>query len=105
MTYIIAEPCLNTTDTACVDVCPVDCIYLNNDANPKLDTKNLKMVSNPVMKDGAALDILFIHPTECIDCGACEPECPPEAIFAESDVPANMSAYIPLNYEAFGLSK
>ncbi len=105
MTYIIAEPCLNTTDTACVDVCPVDCIYLNNDANPKLDTKNLKMVSNPVMKDGVAMDILFIHPTECIDCGACEPECPPAAIFAESDVPANQSAYIPLNYEAFGLSK
>lgn len=105
MTYIIAEPCLNTTDTACVDVCPVDCIYLNNEANPKLETKPLKMVSNPILKDGVALDILFIHPTECIDCGACEPECPPKAIFAESEVPSDQSAYIDMNYEAFGVSR
>ena len=48
MPYIIAEPCINVKDKACVEVCPVDCIY-----------------------EGA--DMLFIHPDECIDCGACEP--------------------------------
>jgi len=60
MTYIIAEPCIGTKDRACVDVCPVDCIY--EDAEQ-----------------------LWIHPDECIDCGACEPECPVTAIFPEED--------------------
>src|SRR2546428_968563 len=50
MPYIIAEPCINVKDRSCVDVCPVDCIY-----------------------EGP--DMLYIHPDECIDCGACEPEC------------------------------
>src|SRR5262245_844881 len=51
MPYIIAEPCINVKDRGCVDVCPVDCIYEGDDH-------------------------LYIHPDECIDCGACEPECP-----------------------------
>ena len=55
MAHIIAQPCIGTKDTACVDVCPVDCIY-----------------------EGA--DQLYIHPDECIDCGACEPACPVQAI-------------------------
>src|SRR5438477_118335 len=46
-------------------------------------------------------DQLYIHPDECIDCGACEPECPVTAIFPEEDVPANMKAYIQLNREVF----
>ena len=50
MPYVIAEPCINVKDKACVEVCPVDCIYEG-------DTQ------------------LFIHPDECIDCGACEPVC------------------------------
>ena len=72
MTYIIAEPCIDTKDRGCVDVCPVDCIY-----------------------EGP--DILYIHPDECIDCGACEPECPVTAIFAEEDLPEKWAAYTPLN--------
>jgi NAD-dependent dihydropyrimidine dehydrogenase PreA subunit len=48
MPYVIAEPCLTTKDASCVEVCPVDCIY-----------------------EGA--DQYYIHPDECIDCGACEP--------------------------------
>ena len=62
MTYIIAEPCIDIKDKSCVDVCPVDCIH-------------------------EAGRILVIDPEECIDCGACEPECPVEAIFPEDALP------------------
>ena len=77
MTYIIAEPCVSTCDTACVEVCPVDCIH------------------GPDDKTGAGAEVkepgfdpegkqLYINPEECIDCGACEPECPVEAILGKS---------------------
>ncbi len=82
MTYIIAEPCVGVKDTACVDVCPVDCIY-GKDEDP----------------------MLYIQPEECIDCAACEPACPVTAIFAESDVPEQWKNYIDINYEYFGLKK
>ena len=55
MPYVISDACATSKDRSCVDVCPVDCIY-------------------------EAGDQLYIHPTECIECGACEPECPVEAI-------------------------
>ncbi len=76
MTYIIAEPCIGVKDRACVDVCPVECIY-----------------------DGE--DLLYIHPEECIDCGACEPECPVTAIFEESGVPEQWTRYIEMNAQFF----
>ena len=76
MPYIIAEPCIGVKDKACVEVCPVDCIYEGE-------------------------EMLYIHPDECIDCGACEPECPVTAIFPEEEVPENMTAYIAKNYDAF----
>ncbi len=76
MTYIITEACIGVKDRACVDVCPVDCIYEGDDQ-------------------------LFIHPDECIDCGACEPECPVTAIFPEEEVPDNMAASIAKNKEVF----
>ena len=60
MPYIIAEPCINVKDKACVEVCPVDCIYEGK-------------------------DMLFIHPDECIDCGVCEPECPVDAIKPDTE--------------------
>jgi len=103
MTYIIAEPCVNTTDTACVDVCPVDCIYINDENNPKTEEKGLEVVSNIIMENSEPMDTLFIHPEECIDCGACEPECPVQAIFPEDEVPEEWSNFIKLNYEAFGM--
>mgnify|MGYP001315283295 CR=1 FL=1 len=80
MTYIIAEPCVDVKDTACVDVCPVDCIYGVDDEEDR---------------------ILYIAPEECIDCAACEPVCPVTAIFAEDDVPAQWQAWIPINYDYF----
>ncbi len=76
MTYIIAEPCIGVKDQACVDVCPVDCIY-----------------------DGE--DMLYIHPDECIDCGACMPVCPVEAIFPEAEVPDKWQSFIAKNADFF----
>ena len=70
MAYIICEPCIGTKDTACVDVCPVDCIH------PRKD--------EPAF---ATAEMLYIHPDECIDCGACVPACPVEAIFALDETP------------------
>jgi NAD-dependent dihydropyrimidine dehydrogenase PreA subunit len=69
MTYVIAEPCIDVMDRACVDECPVDCIY----------------------EGGRSL---YINPDECIDCGACEPVCPVQAIFYEDDVPEKWTPFI-----------
>lgn len=82
MTYIIAEPCINVKDTACVDVCPVDCIH------PRKDETGF---SEAVQ--------LYINPDECIDCGACEPVCPVTAIFPEEEVPEQWKQYIQINYD------
>ncbi len=92
MAYIIAEPCVGTCDTACVEVCPVDCIHPTKD---EWDEKGY---------DESNLDnkLLYIDPEECIDCGACEPECPVEAIFEESEVPEEWNKYIKINYDYFG---
>jgi ferredoxin len=76
MTYVIVETCIGVKDRACVDVCPVDCIYEGEDQ-------------------------LYIHPDECIDCGACEPECPVTAIFAEDAVPDDQQQYIQINADYF----
>jgi len=75
MTFVITSPCLDTTDKACVDVCPVDCIHY---------------------EDGVD-NMLFINPVECIDCGACEPVCPVNAIFEEDGVPDNENKFIEIN--------
>lgn len=85
MAYIICEPCIGTKDTACVDVCPVDCIH------PRKD--------EPAY---ATAEMLYIHPDECIDCGVCVPECPAEAIFSDSDIPAD-SHWFGLNRKYAGL--
>lgn len=62
MPYVVAQPCVDVKDKACVDECPVDCIYEGSRS-------------------------LYINPNECVDCGACEPVCPTEAIFYEDDLP------------------
>jgi len=80
MAYIITEPCIGTKDTACVDVCPVDCIH------PRL-----------VFQESATTEMLFIHPDECIDCGACVPACPVEAIYALDETPDKWKDYITKN--------
>ena len=80
MAYSICEPCVGTKDTACVDVCPVDCIH------PRKDEDEFE-----------AETMLYIHPEECIDCGACVPACPVEAIFANDEVPDQWESFIEVN--------
>jgi ferredoxin len=72
MAYVVADPCVKCKYTDCVAVCPVDCFY---------EGKNS----------------LAINPDECIDCGACEPECPTTAIFEESELPAKWDLYKAIN--------
>jgi NAD-dependent dihydropyrimidine dehydrogenase PreA subunit len=76
VTYVIAQPCVDLLDKACIEECPVDCIYEGN-------------------------RMLYIHPDECVDCGACEPVCPVEAIFYEDDVPEQWKDYYNANVEFF----
>ena len=89
MAYIIAEPCFGTCDTACVEVCPVDCIIPDDpDWESGMDPEG---------------HTLFIHPEDWIDCGACEPECPVEAIIEEDAVPEEWHHWIKKNYDHFGV--
>ena len=72
MTYIVNEKCIKCKYTDCVEVCPVDCFYEGE-------------------------NMLVIHPDECIDCGVCEPECPPEAILPDTEPAAEK--WLALNAE------
>jgi ferredoxin len=74
MAFVVTEPCVNCRYTDCVEVCPVDCFHEDK-------------------------TMLVIDPEECIDCGACVPECPVEAIYEEDDVPEQWQSYIQLNAE------
>ncbi|HEX7082888.1 MAG TPA: ferredoxin family protein [Gaiellaceae bacterium] len=74
MAYVITQPCIGTKDASCVEVCPVDCIHSDDNAEQ-----------------------YFINPDECIDCGACEPECPVEAIYPEDALPAKWEAFTAIN--------
>ena len=87
MAYVIAEPCIGTKDTACVDACPVDCIH------PKKD--------EPAF---ATSEMLYIDPVECIDCGACVPVCPVSAIFALDDLPEKWKQFTEKNAAYYGRS-
>lgn len=89
MTYIITDPCVGVCDTACVDVCPVDCIHPTKE---EWEAKKFEPDN----------DQLYIDPEECIDCGACEPVCPVQAIFVDDEVPEKYKNDIPKNYEYFG---
>jgi ferredoxin len=74
MTHVVCEPCHDCKYTDCVAVCPVDCFCQDD-------------------------KMLYIHPGECIDCEACVPECPVEAIFAGANVPGHWSHFTQLNAE------
>ncbi len=76
MAYVICEPCIGVKDAACVEVCPVDCIYEGPDQ-------------------------YYINPDECIDCGACVPECPVEAIYEDVEVPEQWKHFIQKNADFF----
>ena len=84
MSYYIAEPCIGTKDTACVEVCPVDCIHPTKDDDKFEEAKQL-----------------YIDPDVCIDCGACEPVCPVTAIFPEEELPDKWQEYVAINTDYF----
>ncbi len=84
MAYVIAEPCIGTKDAACVDACPVDCIH------PKKDEAGF-----------ADVEMIYIDPVECIDCGACVPVCPVSAIFAQDDLPEKWAKFTQINADYF----
>ncbi|MHC4831416.1 MAG: indolepyruvate ferredoxin oxidoreductase subunit alpha [Planctomycetota bacterium] len=75
MAYVVIDNCTDCMFTDCVTVCPVNCFYGSD-------------------------NMMYIHPDECIDCGACVPECPVEAIFDEADVPDDKSDWTDKNREA-----
>src|SRR6201996_4796919 len=72
LTYVINESCIKCKLMDCVEICPVDCFYEGE-------------------------NMLVIHPDECIDCGVCEPECPPEAIKADTET--GLEKWLSLNAE------
>lgn len=74
MAFVVTQPCQGCKYTDCVAVCPCECFH-----------------------EGETM--LYIDPIECIDCEACVPECPVEAIYHESAVPAQWQDYIALNAE------
>ncbi|QNJ90088.1 ferredoxin family protein [Mycolicibacterium fluoranthenivorans] len=76
MTYVIVDACVDVKDKACIDECPVDCIY-----------------------EGARM--LYINPDECVDCAACEPVCPVDAIYFDQNVPEELSQYTQYNIDFF----
>jgi NAD-dependent dihydropyrimidine dehydrogenase PreA subunit len=76
MPYVIGAACIDVTDKSCIEECPVDCIYEG-------DRK------------------LYINPKECIDCGACEPVCPVEAISQDRRVPADETEFVADNARFF----
>ncbi|HSY16410.1 MAG TPA: ferredoxin [Jatrophihabitantaceae bacterium] len=77
MAYVVTEACVDIMDKSCIEECPVDCIY-----------------------EGGRM--LYIQSDECVDCGACEPVCPVEAIFYEDDLPENLKPYAAANIDFFG---
>ena len=79
MSYIIGSPCVGVCDTVCVDVCPVDCIH------GPIDIAGSAMEVSGMSEEELSGLQLYIDPTECIDCGACLPECPVAAIYATED--------------------
>ena len=76
MAHIVAEPCVGCKFTDCVEVCPVNCFY-------------------------EVADRLYINPDECIDCGACAPECPSAAIFALDELPEDKAEFAAKNAAYF----
>ena len=85
MTHIITTLCTRKGD--CVEVCPVDCIVPGATDDPDWGK------------------YFYIDPDTCIDCGACIPVCPPEAIFTEEDLPPEHEVDINMNYDFFGIAR
>jgi len=88
MAYVIAEPCVGVKDTACVDVCPCDCIH------PRKDEADFSVVPQ-----------LYINPDDCIDCGACIPVCPVSAIYPLEELPKKWNHFAEINAGRYAATK
>ncbi|HJM90212.1 MAG TPA: ferredoxin family protein [Dehalococcoidia bacterium] len=75
MTFVITQPCIDEQDQSCVEVCPVDCIQFEEGVDR----------------------MLYVDPVECIDCGACQPACPVDAIFPDIEVPDDRTHFVEIN--------
>ena len=76
MTYVISNACVDIMDKSCVRECPVDCIYEGERS-------------------------MYIHPDECIDCGACEATCPVQAILFDIDLEEDQQHLLERSTEVF----
>lgn len=76
MTFVVTDNCKGCRFTDCVAVCPVECFHGDD-------------------------EMLYIDPEECIDCGACAPECPVDAIFDENELPGQWASYLERNADYY----
>ena len=92
---VITEPCVATCDTACVDICPIDCIH------GPLSLEAIRAIPPEARREQLPGTQMFVNPAECIGCWACIAVCPVNAIFADDDVPEEWRHYIELNAAFF----
>lgn len=98
MSFIIGNKCVDCIDTSCASVCPVDCIHGPIDINGS--GSEIEKMGREAFPGGQ----LYINPDECINCGACVPECPVDAIFSDELDAISMGDEVSVhkNYEFFG---
>lgn len=97
MAYVVTRPCIGTKDRSCVEVCPVDCFY--DIGKSKKKQRNYNDAFGVPAGSPVDTDMLMINPDECITCGACETECPVEAIYEDSGVPEQYKEFSLYNQE------
>jgi NAD-dependent dihydropyrimidine dehydrogenase PreA subunit len=104
--YVITSPCIDTKDMACVDVCPVQCIYeLDGDTLVSKDAQDGEVANthpaHPDLRFVHGDTVLYINPDECTSCDACMPECPVDAIYPADQVPEDQQEFIDVNRFVF----
>jgi NAD-dependent dihydropyrimidine dehydrogenase PreA subunit len=106
--YVITEACIDVKDRACVDVCPVQCIYefegdelVAKDPDGAIENRQ---APHPELRFLYGDTMLYIHPDECTSCTACMPVCPVDAIFPADQVPADQAEFIDTNRFIFAES-
>ena len=88
MTHVIAQPCIGAKDTACLTVCPVDCIHPTPSEQPAFEVA----------------EMLYIDPDACIGCGLCVDECPVRAIYPDEDLPSEWADFLQRNADYFAMA-